>query len=82
MIKEPSQGGVQHSAAFGLSPLPDNRPAVPEPSKIDVATFVRKNIVPYDGDGSFPAGATEKTHKLWAKVQALQAEEIKQGGMY
>ena len=78
VIKEPPSG--QASQQGSLRPLPDNRPAVPEPSKVDVAAFVKENIVRYDGDGSFLAGATEKTLKLWDKVQALQAEEIKKGG--
>ena len=79
MLKE-SVKRVHQDGASGLRPLPDNRPAVPEPSKIDVSAFIRKNLVRYDGDGSFLADATEKTCKLWEKIQALQVEEIKQGG--
>lgn len=33
--------------------------------KIDVRDFIQKNYLPYEGDASFLAGATEKTKRLW-----------------
>lgn len=52
-----------------------------EPTSIDVSGFIKANITRYDGDWAFLAGATEKTLKLWDKIQALQAEEIRKGGL-
>ncbi len=49
--------------------------------KIEVRDFIQRNYTPYSGDGSFLAGPTEKTKKLWAKVQKLSEEELKAGGV-
>ena len=48
---------------------------------IDVRDFIQKNYKPYDGDESFLAGPTEATDKLWGKLQELQKEERKKGGV-
>ncbi len=42
----------------------------------------RTTIRPYDGDESFLAGPTEATNKLWGKLQELQKEERKKGGVF
>lgn len=47
--------------------------------EVNVRDFIQKNYTPYDGDESFLAGATAKTEKLWNKVAALMAEEVKKG---
>ena len=44
----------------------------------DFYTF-SKNVTPYDGDGAFLAGATERTKAIWEKLQPLFAEERKKG---
>lgn len=68
-------------ATQGLfSYVPDNRPAMREPSTINVAAFIEANLTPYDGDASFLAGPTEKTQKLWDIVQDLQMQEFRKGG--
>ncbi len=46
---------------------------------IDVRNFIQKNYTAYEGDKSFLAGPTEKTEKVFDKVQALIVEEIKKG---
>jgi len=43
--------------------------------KIDVRDFIQKNYAPYDGDGSFLAGATPRTQKLWLKTCELLEQE-------
>lgn len=48
---------------------------------IDVRDFIQCNYRPYDGDGSFLAGPSEATDKLWGKVQELQKEERAKGGV-
>jgi len=69
-------------ATQGLfSYVPDNRPAMREPSTINVAAFIEANLTPYDGDASFLAGPTEKTKKLWDIVQDLQMQEFRKGGL-
>lgn len=44
---------------------------------IDVRNFIQKNYTAYEGDKSFLVGPTEKTQKVFDKVQALIVEEIK-----
>ena len=48
---------------------------------VDVRDFIQNNYTPYDGDESFLAGPTEATDKLWGKLQELQKEERKKGGV-
>jgi formate C-acetyltransferase len=47
--------------------------------RINVADFVRRNVTPYEGDGSFLAGATERTRDLWAKLTAMFPQERERG---
>ncbi|HEY5834800.1 pyruvate formate lyase family protein, partial [Streptomyces sp.] len=46
---------------------------------IDVPDFIAANHTPYEGDGGFLAGATERTRVVWAKVAALLPEERRRG---
>ena len=48
---------------------------------VNVRDFIQNNYTPYDGDESFLVGPTEATDKLWGKVQELQKEERKRGGV-
>ena len=48
---------------------------------VNVRDFIQNNYTPYDGDESFLKGPTERTNKLWAKVQELQKEERAKGGV-
>lgn len=46
--------------------------------KVDVRGFIQLNYTPYEGDGSFVAGPTERTSALWTKVFDLfKAEQAK-----
>jgi formate C-acetyltransferase len=47
--------------------------------EIDVRDFIQKNYTPYEGDGSFLVGPTEKTKKVWEKATELLKEELKKG---
>ena len=47
---------------------------------IDVEEFIKLNYHPYDGDGSFLAGATERTKECLDRVQELLVAERKAGG--
>jgi formate C-acetyltransferase len=47
--------------------------------EIDVRDFIQQNYEPYDGDDSFLAGVTDRTKKIWAKLEALFVEERKKG---
>ncbi len=49
--------------------------------KVDVKGFIRKNYTPYEGDDSFLMGSTERTDRLYAKVQKLLNEEMEKGGV-
>ncbi|MFJ5234581.1 formate C-acetyltransferase [Kitasatospora sp. NPDC088391] len=46
---------------------------------IDVRDFIQQNYTPYEGDGSFLAGPTERTTGLWAKITALFPAERAKG---
>ncbi len=48
---------------------------------VDVRDFIQNNYKPYEGDESFLEGPTEATDKLWGKLQELQKEERKKGGV-
>ena len=51
-------------------------------TEVDTRDFIQNNYVPYDGDSSFLAGATEATDKLWGQLQELNKEARKNGGVY
>ena len=48
---------------------------------IDVRDFIQKNYTPYDGDGAFLAGATDRTNRLMKKLSRLQQLEKEFGGV-
>ena len=47
--------------------------------EMNVRAFIQRNVVPYDGDAAFLAGATERTQKIWERLKALFVEERKKG---
>ncbi len=49
--------------------------------EVNVREFIQKNYTPYIGDGSFLAPATEKTKRLFAKLEEKLAEEKAKGGV-
>ncbi|MDD6440393.1 MAG: formate C-acetyltransferase [Lachnospiraceae bacterium] len=48
---------------------------------VNVRQFIQDNYTPYDGDESFLEGPTEATDRLWGKLQELQKEERRRGGV-
>ncbi|MFZ5924381.1 MAG: pyruvate formate lyase family protein, partial [Bacillota bacterium] len=50
--------------------------------RLDVRDFILSNYEPYEGDGSFLCGPTERTRTLWEKCTELLAEERRRGGVY
>jgi formate C-acetyltransferase len=48
---------------------------------IDVRDFIQRNVTPYTGDGSFLAGPSLTTERLWQKCLELLAEERRRGGV-
>ena len=48
---------------------------------IDVRQFIQQNYTPYEGDGTFLAGPSEKTLKLWDILSELLKKEIENGGV-
>ena len=49
--------------------------------EVNVRDFIQSNYTQYEGDKSFLEGPTDATNKLWGKLQELQAEERKKGGV-
>jgi formate C-acetyltransferase len=50
--------------------------------KVDVQSFIERNITSYEGDESFLASPTESTVALWAQVSELLKEERDRGGVH
>src|SRR6516165_6329947 len=46
---------------------------------INVRWFVQQNYTPYEGDGAFLAPATDRTRRLWKKLEEMFVEERKKG---
>ena len=46
---------------------------------IDVRDFIQRNYTPYEGDGSFLAGPTQRTTDLWGRLTAMFPEEREKG---
>ena len=49
--------------------------------EVNVRDFIQRNYTPYEGDGSFLAGPTEATKKLWSEILELSAKEREAGGV-
>jgi formate C-acetyltransferase len=47
--------------------------------EINVRDFIQQNYTPYDGDASFLAAATQRTQRIWKKLQELFVEERRKG---
>ena len=50
-------------------------------TRIEVRDFIQQNYTPYEGDGSFLRGVTERTRALWSQVMSLMDAERKAGGV-
>jgi len=48
---------------------------------INVRDFIQKNYTPYEGDGAFLAKASERTRRLFSKLEELQRREREAGGV-
>jgi formate C-acetyltransferase len=48
-------------------------------TEINVRDFIQQNYEPYDGDESFLAPETERTRKIWGKLEELFVEERRKG---
>jgi formate C-acetyltransferase len=46
---------------------------------VNVRWFIQRNYTPYEGDTKFLAEATERTRRLWKKLQDMFVEERKKG---
>jgi formate C-acetyltransferase len=47
--------------------------------EVNVRWFIQQNYTPYEGDDAFLAPATERTRRLWKKLEDLFVEERKKG---
>src|SRR5205085_8946539 len=46
---------------------------------LNVRWFIQRNYTPYEGDGDFLAPATERTTRLWKKLEEMFDEERQKG---
>jgi formate C-acetyltransferase len=47
--------------------------------RVNVRDFIQRNYTPYEGDGQFLAGPTERTRGLWQNLAPLLAKEREKG---
>ncbi|WP_432839555.1 formate C-acetyltransferase [Dactylosporangium sp. CA-092794] len=47
--------------------------------EVDVAGFIRANVRPYTGDGTFLAGPTERTRHIWGLLEEMFPQERERG---
>jgi len=71
---------TRSSAATKAAPWRSFRPG-PWQDSIDVRDFIQRNYSPYEGDGSFVSGPTERTRKLWQQLSKLLDQERAAGGV-
>ncbi|WP_312472682.1 formate C-acetyltransferase [Neobacillus sp.] len=50
--------------------------------EVNVRDFILNNYIPFEGDDSFLANATDATNKLWKQVMELTAQERENGGVF
>src|SRR5205814_6634240 len=48
-------------------------------TRVNIREFIQRNYTPYEGDGAFLAGPTERTTGMWKKLQPLLAQEREKG---
>nr|WP_322790801.1 formate C-acetyltransferase [Cupriavidus respiraculi] len=48
-------------------------------TRVDLRDFIQRNYTPYEGDGAFLEGPTERTKALWKKITPLLAQEREKG---
>jgi formate C-acetyltransferase len=48
-------------------------------TRVNVREFIQRNYTPYEGDGGFLQGATERTRGMWKTLQPLLAKEREKG---
>jgi formate C-acetyltransferase len=48
-------------------------------TRVNLRDFIQRNYTPYEGDGSFLQGPTERTKGMWQKLQPLLAKEREKG---
>ncbi len=53
----------------------------PWQSTIDTRDFIQLNYTPFEGDGGFLSGPTEKTKAVWSRITKLLKEERQHGGV-
>ncbi|HEU5239038.1 MAG TPA: formate C-acetyltransferase [Pyrinomonadaceae bacterium] len=71
-VAEEAVNQKSHSAYEGFTPGLWQK-------EINVRDFIQQNYKPYEGDESFLAPATERTKKIWARLNELFREERKKG---
>ena len=47
--------------------------------RVNLRDFIQRNYTPYEGDGAFLAGPTQRTRNMWQTLQPLLAKEREKG---
>ncbi|MDQ1204102.1 formate C-acetyltransferase [Microbacterium sp. SORGH_AS_0862] len=71
--------GVSRDAQDAQPQAWDGFTAGPWQDGVDVRDFIQRNYTPYTGDGSFLAGPTERTTRVWNTLAAMFPEERERG---
>src|SRR5688572_20060346 len=75
---EPKAAPTPGSTAEPKSPWRGFKPGLWQ-RDVNVRWFIQQNYTPYEGDGKFLAPPTERTRRLWKKLEDLFVEERKKG---
>ena len=70
VLKPRRRKATSHGAA--------SRPATGR-AEVNVREFIQRNYTPYEGDGAFLQGPTERTRGMWKTLQPLLAKEREKG---
>ena len=46
---------------------------------VNIRWFIQQHYTPYEGDGKFLAPATDRTKRIWKKLEEMFVEERKKG---
>jgi formate C-acetyltransferase len=75
---EPKAAPTPGSTAEPKSPWRGFKPGLWQ-RDVNVRWFIQQNYTPYEGDGKFLAPPTERTRRLWKKLEDLFVEERRKG---
>jgi formate C-acetyltransferase len=75
---KPQEVAIPEATAEPKPPWRDFKPGLWQ-RDVNVRWFIQQNYAPYEGDGTFLAGPTLRTTRLWKRLEEMFVEERKKG---